>query len=368
MSGNNERLNEQVLNVVLSDKDSVEAKLKKLKYLVRLGADVNAKIYGKSVLSWVKKDGEVAPEIIEFLKEKGAKEVEISKEEAEELAQGFWYKNGKIKSVEEIKSLVRCGANLGAYRKNTSEQIWRVLSLKEMNEVLKILPKGYKIDGSVNLCRRELAELPDFSHVVVSGGFDCNYNKLTSLRGAPREVGESFWCSFNQLTTLEGAPSEVGGHFDCCNNQLTTLEGAPKKVHGGVYCVENELITLEGAPEVVMGDFKCYNNKLVDLKWAPKIVGGAFIANDNELVSLEGAPNEIKGSFDVSFNKLKSLEGGPEVVEGSFNCRHNNLVDLRGKPKKVGGEFDIEKEVLDKIRSKETKSLGDIWGRLLGGR
>ena len=46
MSGNNERLNEQLLNVVLSDKDSEEAKLKKLKYLLRLGADVNAKIYG----------------------------------------------------------------------------------------------------------------------------------------------------------------------------------------------------------------------------------------------------------------------------------------------------------------------------------
>ena len=31
MSGNNERLNEQLLNLVLSDKDSVEAKLKKVK-------------------------------------------------------------------------------------------------------------------------------------------------------------------------------------------------------------------------------------------------------------------------------------------------------------------------------------------------
>ena len=43
MSNNQEKLNEQLLNVVLSDKDSDEARLKKLKYLVYLGADVNVK-------------------------------------------------------------------------------------------------------------------------------------------------------------------------------------------------------------------------------------------------------------------------------------------------------------------------------------
>ena len=51
MSGNNERLNEQLFSVIADEKASDEAKLKKLKYLVRLGADVNAKLYGKSVLS-----------------------------------------------------------------------------------------------------------------------------------------------------------------------------------------------------------------------------------------------------------------------------------------------------------------------------
>ena len=37
-----------------------------------------------------------------------------------------------------------------------------------------------------------------------------------------------FYCDHNQLTTLAGAPKEVGGDFSCSHNQLTTLVGAPK--------------------------------------------------------------------------------------------------------------------------------------------
>ena len=198
MSGNNERLNGQLFNVLADEKASDEARLKKLKYLLYLGADVNAKdengntpliqatrggdlevvkclvqngadinFFGKSVLSLVKKDEEVAPEIIEFLKSKGAKDVGISKEEAEDLAQGFWDENGKIKSVEEIKDLVRCGASLSAHKKNTKEQIWKVLGIDEMNEVLKILPNWYEIDGDVNFMNNNLKKLPDFSKIKV---------------------------------------------------------------------------------------------------------------------------------------------------------------------------------------------------------
>ena len=56
MSNNQEKLNEQLFNVIVDEKDSVEARLKKLKYLVRLGADVNASDkYGRTALmkaSW----------------------------------------------------------------------------------------------------------------------------------------------------------------------------------------------------------------------------------------------------------------------------------------------------------------------------
>ena len=72
MSDNQEKLNEQLFNVINNDCDSVETRLKKVKYLVRLGADVNAKLYGKSVL-YKAIEKECGKELENFLREKGAK-------------------------------------------------------------------------------------------------------------------------------------------------------------------------------------------------------------------------------------------------------------------------------------------------------
>jgi len=49
----------------------------------------------------------------------------------------------------------------------------------------------------------------------VGGDFSCSNNQLTSLEGAPQEVGENFSCDNNQLTSLEGAPQRVGAWFEC---------------------------------------------------------------------------------------------------------------------------------------------------------
>ena len=116
MSENKEKLNEQLFNVIADEKVSDEARLKKLKYLVRLGADVNARLYGKSLLS---KALELQDEeVISFLKSKGANEWVISKEEALEFSKGFWNDKGKLKSQEEIKELLKKGANLEAKDKD----------------------------------------------------------------------------------------------------------------------------------------------------------------------------------------------------------------------------------------------------------
>ena len=51
--------------------------------------------------------------------------------------------------------------------------------------------------------------------------FNCNCNKLTTLKGSPKWVGGSFSCINNQLTSLEFSPDYVGGWFDCRWNNLT---------------------------------------------------------------------------------------------------------------------------------------------------
>ena len=94
--------------------------------------------------------------------------------------------------------------------------------------------------------------------VDVKGDFDCSYEKLKDLKGVRfGKVNGRFYCRNNELTSLEGAPQEVGWNFDCRNNELTSLAGGPQKVGVDFRCQYNKLTSLKGAPQKVGGDFKC---------------------------------------------------------------------------------------------------------------
>ena len=173
----------------------------------------------------------------------------------------------------------------------------------------------------------------------VGKNFDCSWDKLTSLEGAPQEVGESFICPYNQLTSLKGAPQKVGWSFDCFKNQLTSLEGAPKEIEGNFDCTNNKLTSLEGAPQIIGRGFYCSDNQLTSLKGAPKEVGWSFSCSNNQLTSLKGAPHTVGGGFGCPNNKLTSLEGAPQTVGENFSCSHNQLTSLKGAPQTVGGDF-----------------------------
>ena len=141
------------------------------------------------------------------------------------------------------------------------------------------------VDGGVDLRKKGLKEFPSFIQFgIVKGFFDCSYNNLTSLKGAPKEVGSKFDCRYNELISLEESPKEVGEDFYCQGNNLTTLKGAPNRVNGYFNCTFNNLITLEGAPSEVGRDFDCYSNNLTTLK---------------------GAPNRVKGYFNCSINSTQ---------------------------------------------------------------
>jgi hypothetical protein len=120
---------------------------------------------------------------------------------------------------------------------------------------------GVDVDGNVDINQKGLTKLP-LKFGKVTGYFNCHFNKLTTLEGAPSYVGGIFNCTDNKLTTLEGAPKEVGGHFICQKNKLTSLDFAPIRVGGGFYCSDNELITLEGLPREVGGNFDCSDNPI----------------------------------------------------------------------------------------------------------
>ena len=115
------------------------------------------------------------------------------------------------------------------------------------------IPDDMVFRGYLNLSDMGLTELPDLSAVTVTGDFNCSYNKLTTLNGAPKSVGGNFRCSDNKLLSLDGVPKSVGGDFVCSGNLLTTLAGAPKSVGGNFYCSGNRLTSLRGRHKLLGG-------------------------------------------------------------------------------------------------------------------
>jgi hypothetical protein len=159
------------------------------------------------------------------------------------------------------------------------------------------------------------------------GDFDCSYNELTSLEGAPSSVGGDFWCSNNQLTSLEGAPSTVGvggGDFYCSDNRLTSLEGAPSSVGGDFFCSHNQLTSLEGAPSSVDGDFRCSHNQLTSLKDIHKQIkkiNGSFYCRRNPIKS------HVLGLLLI--DGLKSIDGDDQVWVPILNQAIKQFDDKR---------------------------------------
>ena len=96
--------------------------------------------------------------------------------------------------------------------------------MEYINKICTKNPDGtYSSSGNVDLSGRNLKVLP-VKFKEVKGNFNCSYNQLTSLEGAPRSVGRNFYCNYNLLTSLEGAPERVGGSFYCSNNPLSKEE------------------------------------------------------------------------------------------------------------------------------------------------
>ena len=134
MNDNQKKLNKQLLNVVLSDKDSDEAKLKKAKYLLRLGADANQKVNGKSLLKIAREKGDKEMEnvikesllksfeklldgdkfeiVLDECRYANGHKVVVSKQKAIDLGKQFWGNDGKLKSAKDIEVLIQQGADV----------------------------------------------------------------------------------------------------------------------------------------------------------------------------------------------------------------------------------------------------------------
>ena len=142
----------------------------------------------------------------------------------------------------------------------------------------------------LNECTTGRWELdPQTGLVDLNWSFDCSEQGLSDFKGVRFGAVEvDFWCRDNLLTSLEGAPREVGGSFSCMDNRLTSLVGAPEKVGLGFYCKNNPVpertlksilpLMQKGASyeEVLREKWKEYSHELKSLlyraeyQWIPQ--------------------------------------------------------------------------------------------------
>ncbi len=198
------------------------------------------------------------------------------------------------------------------------QEIKRICEKYNINNYT-INPDGtVDVDGDVNFYKKNLDKLP-LKFGKVSGNFNCDLNKLTTLKGVPKEVGGYFSCSCNQLTALDDAPKVVGGEFfDCSYNKLNSLRGAPKEVVGGyLNCFQNQLTSLEGAPKK-FSFLQCGSNKIFMID---KDTFDIESLKKTKLLFGKNPINRIVNIFGAKF--LESLKynyflGGNKIHESRF--------------------------------------------------
>ena len=166
-----------------------------------------------------------------------------------------------------------------------------------------------------------------------------NIESLTNGMFRWGKVEGNFTCSFASITSLEGAPEEVGKNFDCSDcAKLKSLEGTPEKIGGDFNCGNcRNLESLEGAPESVRGSFICSDCvNLESLEGAPKEVGvGFYCSQCNSLTTLKGSPKKVGGYFNCrKCINLKSLEGAPEKIGARLNCRYCDNLKITDSDRK----------------------------------
>ncbi len=158
------------------------------------------------------------------------------------------------------------------------------------------------VDGGVDLRNMQLTKLP-LKFNIVTGYFDCQMNKLTSLEGCPKEVGDAFCCHYNELTSLKGCPEIINIGLECGNNFLKNLENSPKIINGYFICNNNKLTSLKGATKSIKSGFLCYNNQLTSLEGCPET--NYIDCRDNNIITLEYLPHLVK--FECYFNPIYEI-------------------------------------------------------------
>ena len=119
------------------------------------------------------------------------------------------------------------------FHQNIKNKVWNFLidNYKLNNKPISLDDKKIKIGDKPN---------KDGKYVVdVEGGIMVKNHDIYTLTNDLFVFGKIdgyFGCEYTNITSLEGAPEEVGGYFSCINcNKLKNLDYLPKKIGTKLY-------------------------------------------------------------------------------------------------------------------------------------
>lgn len=163
----------------------------------------------------------------------------------------------------------------------------------------------------------------------VYGDFNCERNRLFSLKGCPQIVKGYFNCGINNLKSLKYCPEEVGGRFDCGRNKLENLNYLPSVIFGSFICCLNNLTSFKDFPEIVNGNLLCYCNnitidKIVDFKTQ---FYGLIKSDFNTLWGVEGGEpvNPMEDTNYIFFREKEVQESKLEKMFLNSTLNNNDL-------------------------------------------
>ena len=165
--------------------------------------------------------------------------------------------------------------HLRGYNENNNTELIRKLESFGIKNYTINPDNSIDVNGDVDLLGKDLKEIP-FNFRNVSCSFDCSDNKLTSLKGCPKEVGGYFSCSNNNLKDLIGGPQYLYGSYYCHHNCLETLEGCAGDIKGNLYCTFTKLKELD-CSSVIEGDIYCTDNGFKEEPYFYGVVGKKIV-------------------------------------------------------------------------------------------
>ncbi|MBQ8750202.1 MAG: ankyrin repeat domain-containing protein [Alphaproteobacteria bacterium] len=137
-------LEESLIETIINKKIGIKIKLRKMDYIIRLGADKNYLWRGKSPLCWAKKEGD--SEVIQFLENIGAREEVISDSLREEYSKRFFIAV-REDNFDEMMECYNKGADIGWC--NIAKQTPLMEAVYHSYDALKFLAD--KVDANINM-------------------------------------------------------------------------------------------------------------------------------------------------------------------------------------------------------------------------